>query len=128
MPRAESPERYSASPAFQYEGSASRPAGVWAAKKAARSAMSWSVSGSTMGCMTGLLRFLALNMPSCSRMYTAFWPARLGHSGLELLPLTPWQAVQTAALVAPASADPTTVPEEAAAAPVSAAAAMPAKH
>src|SRR6187455_3327896 len=30
----------------------------------------------------------------------------LGHSGLTLLPFTPWQAVQTAALLAPASAEP----------------------
>src|SRR5512144_1645018 len=32
----------------------------------------------------------------------------LGHSGLTLLPFTPWQAVQTAALLAPASAEPVT--------------------
>src|SRR5688572_8107110 len=68
--------------------------------------MSCSVSGSTMGFMIGLLRLPDLNISSCSRRYTAFCPARLGHSGLTLLPLGPWQAVQTAALVAPASAEP----------------------
>src|SRR6185295_1127936 len=60
------------------------------------------------GYMISLTRLRALNMASCSRMYAAFWPARLGHSGLLLLPLTPWQAVHTAALVAPASAEPLT--------------------
>src|ERR1044072_4661567 len=46
-------------------------------------------------------------------MQAAFWPARFGHSGLTLLPLTPWQAVHTAAaLVAPASAEPVTLAGE----------------
>src|SRR3982751_6668211 len=33
----------------------------------------------------------------------------VGHSGLLLLPFTPWHAVHTAAFVAPASAEPTIV-------------------
>src|SRR4051794_15006799 len=108
MLRLTSPERYSASPAFQKDGSASPPVGVCVEKNAARSAKSCVVSGSTIGNMIGLLRCLALNIASCSRMYTAFWPARLGHSGFALFPLTPWQAVQTADFVAPASAFPLT--------------------
>src|SRR6185503_9980668 len=39
-------------------------------------------------------------------MYALCWPASLGHSGLLLLPPGPWQAPQTAALPAPASALP----------------------
>src|SRR5512146_228432 len=61
-----------------------------------------------MGCITGLLRFFALNIASCSRRYAAFCPARTGHSGFVLFPFTPWHAVHTAAFVAPASAEPLT--------------------
>src|ERR1700733_10354582 len=39
-------------------------------------------------------------------MEAAFCPARLGHWGLDLLPLGPWQARQAAALAAPAVAEP----------------------
>src|SRR5512134_139275 len=60
------------------------------------------------GNITGLLRFFALNIANCSRRYAAFWPARLGHSGLALLPFGPWHATHTAALAAPASAEPVT--------------------
>src|SRR5215207_4804764 len=61
----------------------------------------------TIGYMISLMRLRALNIASCSRTYAAFWPARFGHSGLLLLPFTPWQAVHTAAFVEPASAEPT---------------------
>ena len=60
MLRVASPDWYSASPAFQYEGSASRPAGVCAAKYAARSAKSCSVSGSMIGAMIGIVALLRL--------------------------------------------------------------------
>src|SRR5580692_8527631 len=65
--------------------------------------MSWSDSALTIGIMTGLARAPDLNMRSCSAMYTALCPASRGHSGLVLLPATPWQAAHTAALVAPSA-------------------------
>ncbi len=61
----------------------------------------------TMGYMSSLMRLRSRIITSCSRTYAAFWPAMFGHSGLTLLPFTPWQAVHTAALLAPASAEPT---------------------
>src|SRR5271167_4832301 len=53
--------------------------------------------------MTGFARAPDLNMRSWPAMYTALWPASRGHRGLVLLPLTPWQAEHTAALVAPSA-------------------------
>src|SRR5579883_2810648 len=97
---------YSAWPAFQYEGSASRPEGVCAAKNTATLSMSWSLSPAAMGCITGFLRVPVLKRRSCSAMYTAFWPARRGHTGFWLLPFGPWQEKQTAARVAPACTEP----------------------
>ena len=47
-----------------------------------------------------------LSGPVSLLLLPAFWPARLGHCSLTLLPFEPWQAIQVAALVAPASADP----------------------
>ena len=68
--------------------------------------MSWSLSEAASGCITGLARTPERNSRSCCAMYTAFWPARRGHSGLVLLPSGPWQAAHTAALVAPSAALP----------------------
>src|SRR5580658_7837825 len=51
-------------------------------------------------------RVLSWKAFNCALMYTAFWPARLGHCSLVLLPLAPWHATQVEALVAPASAEP----------------------
>src|SRR4029077_18371148 len=63
------------------------------------------------------------NRRSCPAMYTAFWPASRGQSGLVLLPFGPWQAAHTAALVAPSAALPWVNGESGALAGVAAAAA-----
>ena len=99
------------SPAFQYEGSASRPVGVCLEKNAARSAMSWSVRFCTIGLhqhVHAVTRAEARDL--LASRTAAFWPASTGHSGLTLLPFRPWQAVQVAALVAPAAESPTIDP------------------
>src|SRR5512137_1753938 len=46
-------------------------------------------------CMTGLTRMPALKCASCRVIYSAGMPARLGFTGVGLLPSMPWQATQT---------------------------------
>src|SRR4249919_949092 len=66
--------------------------------------MSWSDSAAAMGAITGLVRLPSLKNLSCWLRYRSLCPARFGQSGVVLLPLGPWQAEQTAALVAPSAA------------------------
>ena len=48
--------------------------------------MSSSDRPAAIGVISGFLRAPPLNACSCLRMYCWCWPARLGHSGFELLP------------------------------------------
>ena len=57
--------------------------------------MSASVSDADMPSITGLARMPLLKCASCRLIYSAGSPARLGLTGLGLLPSAPWQAAQT---------------------------------
>ena len=57
--------------------------------------MSSGESGAAIPCITGLTRIPALKWVNCRVIYSAGCPARLGLTGVALLPSVPWHAEQT---------------------------------
>ena len=56
----------------------------------------------TNGCIGMSVRSLSRNALICLAKYASCCPAKLGQSGLALMPFWPWQAAHMAAFVAPA--------------------------
>ena len=69
-------------------------------------AASWSVRFATKGCIVASLRSPSRNALICFSRYASCCPARLGQSGLTLMPLGPWHAAHTAAFASPSALDP----------------------
>jgi hypothetical protein len=85
----------------------------WAAKYAARLAMSSSLSAATIGAIIGSLRIPSLKALICLARYCSFCPARFGHKGFTLFPVAPWQLAQIADLTFPAATSPAMADDDA---------------